>query len=213
MDRDMPKPDRRRTQPPLADTATAERRASKPVLADGCYLIYYSLAGSDGDYVLEGTLRLETKAGQRFASGDLYRRQNNPYRVLQPIGSMSLPERVTGIPSFPIKNYRFYLRATAIEEVENGFNLVFEAHRFSTLSLETLEGLNTNWALEGIFTAQMAQSRRCRTAARAGSCSSWARSATIAMPSAICRSPGCHRCCARRRSDRHRAQVRPAARQ
>ncbi len=160
MDRDMAKLDRRRAQPPLADTATVERRAGKPVLADGCHLVYYAVTGLD-EYVLEGTLRVETKAGRRFASGDLYRRPDNLYRVCRPIGSMAPPERVTGIPSFPIKNYRFYLQATQIEEAakteesEASIELVFELYRFSTVSFETLEGTATNWALEGSYTAQL----------------------------------------------------------
>ena len=158
MDRDMPKPDRRRAQPPLADTAATDPRAARPVLADGCYLVYFNVTGLD-EYVLEGTLRVETKDGQRFASGDLYRQPNNIYRLRQPIGGMTPPERVTGIPSFPIKNYRYYLKATQIEESEDSCNLVFEVHRFSTVSAETIEGLVTNWALEGIFTAQLTKTK------------------------------------------------------
>ena len=52
--------------PPLPENS--RRLADKPVLADGCYFI--GLGNVDMWY--RGTLRVESRDGQVFASGDLY---------------------------------------------------------------------------------------------------------------------------------------------
>jgi hypothetical protein len=99
--------------------------AGTPLLADGCYLLHFGLLGAD-QVTYEGTLRANSKTGQLFASGDLYLRDE-----LSGGRASAKASPGAGIPVFPIKRYRYYLRVTKIEQAEDGFDLVFEVHRFS----------------------------------------------------------------------------------
>jgi predicted Zn-dependent protease len=145
--------------PPLPEVLVETSRrtpAGKAVLADGCYFISYGLLGIDTPNHM-GTLRVDSQSGRLSVSADFYttdsmgtRPENNP----QPVGSM--PPPAPGIPIFPIKDYRLYLRITKIEAAETGFALAFEAHRFIAATYITLDaGTSSQWAFEGTFTAQM----------------------------------------------------------
>ena len=74
--------------PPLPENS--RRPSDKPVLPDGCYFIAL------GDAVMRywGTLRVELRDGQVFASGDLY-----AFDLVQTVGQVSRPPRV--FRSFP----------------------------------------------------------------------------------------------------------------
>ena len=56
----------------------------------------------------------------------------------QPIGLV--PPRGPGIPIFPIVDYTYYLRVTNIAPAEGGFDLTFEAYRFSARAIRKLDG-------------------------------------------------------------------------
>src|SRR5262245_52676551 len=119
-------------------------------LADGCYFLAY---GNEVDVWYEGTLRVERRDGDTFASGDLYAVKagttDDP-----PVGFV--PPRGQGIPIFPIADYTYYLRVTRIAPVENGFDLTFEARRFFPRVTRQLDGaMAMRWALEGSYTARM----------------------------------------------------------
>ena len=136
--------------PPLPEQVSAAPRrapADEVLLADGCYFVCF---GVDGAPNLHGTLRIETRTGRLFASGDFYRHDS----ASQPVGLVPPPG--SGIPIFPIAQYGYYLRVMRIEESGTGFNLVFEAHRYSATPILLLRGDTTNWVLEGTFTVQMA---------------------------------------------------------
>ncbi len=86
-----------------------------------------------------------------LASGDLY--AFDPNADTAPIGEISPPGE--GIPIFPIAAYTFYLRVTKIEAAESGFDLTFEAHRYSPLIVTRLDGIPyERWTLERSYTAQ-----------------------------------------------------------
>ncbi len=94
-------PDRRSREgcagvPPLPEQVSAAPRrapADEVLLADGCYFVCF---GVDGPPNLHGTLRIETRTGRLFASGDFYRHDS----VSQPVGLVPPPG--SGIPIFPI---------------------------------------------------------------------------------------------------------------
>jgi hypothetical protein len=146
--------------PPLPEAlAESSRRtaAGKMLLADGCYFIAYGLLdGTSPSHA--GTLRVDARSRQLAASGDLYAIDSeaaSPENSPPPIGSMPSPG--SGIPTFPIKDYRLYLRVTKIEATGTGFALAFEAQRFIAATFTTLDGgTSSQWASEGAFTAQMA---------------------------------------------------------
>src|SRR5262249_27653554 len=77
--------------------------------------------------------------------------ENNP----EPVGSVPPPG--LGIPIFPIKDYRFYLRITKVEATDTGFVLALEVHRLSVETFTNFEGqqVSSHWEFEGAFTAQM----------------------------------------------------------
>jgi hypothetical protein len=104
--------------PPLPENS--RRPADKPVLTDGCYFI--ALGNVDMRYW--GTLRVESRDGQVFASGDLYAFDLS----VQTVGQVSPP--APGIPIFPIADYTYYLRVTQIERADPGFALTFDALRY-----------------------------------------------------------------------------------
>jgi hypothetical protein len=142
--------------PPLPEALPADRQrtpAGKPLLQDGCYLIYYALFGLDIPSH-RGTIRVETRTGQLFASGDLYQHDQKDGDPGLAVGS--LPPLGPGIPIFSIASYRHYLRVTQVEPSESGFRLTFEAQRFSPVKTFPLNGNISFWVLEGTFTAQMA---------------------------------------------------------
>lgn len=119
-------------------------------LRGGCWLISYTPLLSPL-IAFDGTLRVETHAGGRTASGDLYQRRPillnpvNPSPVLGPG-----PNPAKGIPVFPRAQYRHYLRVTSLPEFftfGNSFNLGFEMYRFTSAS--------GTWASQGAFNATM----------------------------------------------------------
>jgi hypothetical protein len=63
--------------------------------------------------------------GDLIASGDLYKRETVLDDNSQPITNE--PDPATGIPIFPIKSYRYYLRVIRMHESGGGFSLAFEA--------------------------------------------------------------------------------------
>jgi hypothetical protein len=77
--------------PPLPENS--RRPADKPVLTDGCYFI----ALGNVDMWYRGTLRVESRDEQVFASGDLYAFDLSSE---QTVGQVSPPG--PGIPIFPI---------------------------------------------------------------------------------------------------------------
>ena len=90
-------------------------------LRPGCYLLRYTPKG--GTRQFEGTLRVERDDVNTSASGDLYRHAP---------GS-PLPDPRAGIPIFPHKQYRYYMRVTEILEgatEAERFPLGFELHRY-----------------------------------------------------------------------------------
>jgi len=130
------------------------RRATsgQPVLADGCYFIAY--APRELGVIYQGTLRVDSRSGQLFASGDLYSRDTGPDGLTHQVGQMPPPRH--GVPIFPIADYTYYLRVTQIEAAETGFALAFEAHRFIAKIVSALDGNDSSqWLPQGVFTAQM----------------------------------------------------------
>jgi hypothetical protein len=138
-------------------------------LRSGCYLINYKPAGSPL-VTFDGTLRVESFAFGRRASGDLYQRPI-VFGPFPPIPRPPIPRPPIPIPGpnplvrrpffFPAPNpsegipilaraqYRYYLRVTQIVQrfaSGNGFKLGFEMYRF------TAPG---TWTNEGAFTARM----------------------------------------------------------
>jgi hypothetical protein len=147
--------------PPLPEILAETSRcapAGDERLADGCYSLCYGLLGdTEVIPILTGTLRVDSRSGRLSASADLYgidstaaRPESKPQRF----GSTS--PRGSGIPIFPIQDYRLYLRITGIEAADTGFVLAFEAHRFIFPTYITLDGgASSQWAFEGAFTARM----------------------------------------------------------
>src|SRR5262249_31025631 len=137
--------------PPLPQTQSEGSRNSgggKPLFADGCYFICY---GSADDVSFVGTMGVSSLGGQLSASGDFYAFNGFP----QPIGQMSPAE--AGTPTFPITDYTYYLRAVKIEPAEPGFNLTFEAYRYSPSKVRRLDGTAPpRWVFEATLTARMA---------------------------------------------------------
>ena len=140
--------------PPLPEVLPEDSRrgaSGKPLLADGCYFLAY---GREIDIWYEGTLRVQSRSGRLFASGDLYAFDAASATDAQPIGLV--PSRGPGIPIFPIADYTYYLRVTKIEPAETGFVLTFEAYRFFPKDVRRLNGeITPRWVLDGAFTARM----------------------------------------------------------
>ncbi len=123
----------------------------------GCYLLSLTMSASP-TVVYDGTLRVESNAGGRTASGDLYQRKLvricTPPRPMIPSRCFLIPgpgpSPADGIPVFARDRYRYYLRVTQILEsytLANSFTLGFEMHRF--------DGTTKAWTNEGAFTAVM----------------------------------------------------------
>jgi hypothetical protein len=92
-----------------------------PSLRPGCYLLRYTPKGTTRE--LEGTLRVERDDVNTIASGDLYLHRPGAPR----------PDPAAGIPIFPLKQYRHYMRVTKILEgaaEAERFPLDFELHRY-----------------------------------------------------------------------------------
>ena len=107
------------------------------VVRQGCYLLHFrplpELPGPRVHHV--GTLRVELGDGVH-CSGDLYRRRSR----VRPKAE---------VPSFPIKDYRYYLKVKPFSPITFGtLDLAFERHLFD-------HGSGT-WTNQGLFTAKMA---------------------------------------------------------
>lgn len=118
-------------------------------LSHGCYLLRYTPTTSSpisfSHY--DGTLRVERRGVNTIASGDLYRHLWFSWPGSPPSPE---PSPSAGIPIFPIKRYRYYLRVTKILEaftLSNNFTLGFERYLFNHAT--------KRWTNEGTFTAQM----------------------------------------------------------
>lgn len=144
--------------PPLPDIAAPGSAAYAPdqLPAVGCYLINYTpAAGSLTTY--DGTLRVDAATGRLLASGDLYGRpviMND--ETLEPALGRA-PDPAAGIPIFPLKSYRYYLRVGRIEVAADTFTLVFDACRFSLEPAVQLGGSSTLWPKESTLTARLAR--------------------------------------------------------
>lgn len=117
----------------------------------GCWLLSYAPVTSPL-IRYDGTLRVESVAGGRTASGDLYQR---PLIVIgrRPVRSLlgAPPSPAAGIPIFARSRYRYYMRVTKILEqftLGTSFELGFQLHRYTPAT--------GAWAIEGDYTAQMA---------------------------------------------------------
>jgi hypothetical protein len=119
-------------------------------LRAGCYLLRYTprhhaTIALPPHY--DGTLRVERDAANTIASGDLYLHRT---RLSHPLLPPREPNPGAGIPVFPIKAYRYYVRVTKILEgaaLATQFTLGFELHRFDHAS--------RTWSLDGAFSALM----------------------------------------------------------
>jgi hypothetical protein len=107
-------------------------------LRPGCYVLRYTPTGAPPHY--HGTLRVERDDVNTIASGDLYLHRRGATE----------PDPAAGIPIFPLKQYRYYVRVTKILEGASEatrFPLGFELHRFDQKF--------KNFAREGAYTARM----------------------------------------------------------
>jgi len=129
----------------------------------GCWLLNYKPTGAPL-VSYDGTLRVESHAAGRTASGDLYQRPTiflplpitspipllggRPETSLKPI-LLAGPNPASGIPILSRSRYRYYIRVTALPEhfyLGNSFNLGFELWRFTAPN---------SWALDSTLTTQM----------------------------------------------------------
>jgi hypothetical protein len=119
------------------------------MLRAGCYLLRYTPTPRATALVplhYDGTMRVERDSNGTTASGDLYLHRRN--FLAHPAARE--PDPSAGIPIFPRRNYRYYLRVTQILEMPtflDRFTLGFELHRFDAATV--------SWQLEGPFTAEM----------------------------------------------------------
>src|SRR5262249_47958710 len=133
---------------PLPDSAPAP---SQPPPADarlpvpGCYLLNYTPTVSY--FTFDGTLRIAAATGRLLASADLYQRD---------LAEPAPPDPAAGIPVFPIKSYRFYLRVKDISPADDGFSLAFEAYRFAADEVSSFDGSFTRWPKDGEYSALLA---------------------------------------------------------
>jgi hypothetical protein len=132
--------------------ASPEKAAAALALTDGCYLINYTSAVSPATVGYAGTLRVESKTGQTRASGDFYRRSFD-----LDAGAMApIPDPKTGVPTFPIADYRYYLGVTAIDPTAIGFDFTIALTRYSKDPVTCfLDDSQTNWLAEETLTARM----------------------------------------------------------
>lgn len=121
-------------------------------LLSGCWLIRYTphwtFARTDLFTHYDGTMRVERDGFNTIASGDLY--IHNPRLFPIPFPRQQEPDPGGGIPTFPIRNYRYYLRVTQILEwitFSDTFTLEFEMHR--------LNQATSTWTNSGTYTANM----------------------------------------------------------
>jgi len=134
--------------PPLPENSW--RSTDKRAVIDGCYFIALGIT----DMWYRGTLRVESRDGQVFASGDLYAFDLSSLTEPQVVGQISPPG--PGIPIFPIADYTYYLRVTKIEPADPGFDLTFEALRFFPKDVRMFNGgFVPHWLPEGTLTARM----------------------------------------------------------
>lgn len=143
---------RKEVHPPLPEHLQEESRRAQTgelLLADGCYFLAFGIV--EAANVL-GTLRVESRSGRLFVSGDLYHVE--PGKDDKPVGE--IPPRGDGIPIFPIADYRHYIRVMMIEPADGGFVLTFEAHLFLPKVNQALDGNDTlPWRFEATYIARM----------------------------------------------------------
>lgn len=143
---------RKEVHPPLPEHLQEESRRAHTgelLLADGCYFLAFGIAAAAN---VLGTLRVESRSGRLFVTGDLYHVE--PGKDDKPVGE--IPPRGDGIPIFPIADYRHYIRVMTIEPADGGFVLTFEAHLFMPEVNEALDGNATlPWRFEATYIARM----------------------------------------------------------
>lgn len=114
-------------------------RALKPEppvrLKGGCYFIRATVPAVFSS--CEGTLRVQREGDYLTASGDLYRSPS----------PLVTPDLAAGIPIFPRRDYRHYLRVTKISTSEKGFALKFDRYSF--------DHKTDTWVSRESFTAAM----------------------------------------------------------
>jgi hypothetical protein len=143
----------------VEEVAGAPERAAAPLplpplrrhrLRAGCYLLRYTprhhaTVALPAHY--DGTLRVERDATNTIASGDLYLHRT---KLVHPLLPPREPNPAKGIPVFPVKSYRYYVRVTKILEgaaLATQFTLGFELHRF--------DHATRTWSFDGAFAARM----------------------------------------------------------
>src|SRR5262245_23738956 len=143
---------RQAVHPPLPEQLQQEAPGAStgaPLLTDGCYFLAFGLVDTAN---LLGTLRVESRQGRLFVSGDLYHFE--PGTNAKPVGE--IPPLGDGIPIFPIADYRHYIRVTKIEPADGGLVLTFESHLFLPKVHQALDGSNTPpWKFEATYVARM----------------------------------------------------------
>jgi hypothetical protein len=143
---------RKEVHPPLPERLHEESRRAQTgglLFADGCYFLAFGLVDTANAL---GTLRVESRSGRLFVSGDLYHFE--PGKDDKPVGEIS--PRGDGIPIFPIADYRHYMRVMKIEPTDGGFVLTFEAHLFIPKVNQALDGGDTPpWRFEATYIARM----------------------------------------------------------
>lgn len=138
---------------PLPDLPTEPRGSAAPDDAQvpaGCYLFLVTPIASPLQ-PMYGTCRLDRSTGHLQASGDLY--ASFDMDTTDPIPA---PDPEAGIPIFPIRNHRYYLRVTEFVAGGGGFAMTFEAHRLSPDTLVLFDGTETGSLVEASFTAHLA---------------------------------------------------------
>jgi hypothetical protein len=145
----MPDTPTKQAYPPLPENLPGKPEpGAQPPLMEGCYFVAY---GSEVDIWYVGTLRVESRAGHLFASGDLYAPSGD---VAQPVGT--IPPPGPGVPSFRRADYTFYLRVTQIAPDGSGFALSLEPYRFAMREFRGLDGVvRPRWEREPTITLRM----------------------------------------------------------
>lgn len=130
----------------LTDATDGSPLTPSRVLRAGCYLARYvplqTSPASPGAVYYLGTLRVQTQDSTVSISGDLYLRRVGETRPE--------PDPADGIPVFPRADYRFYLRATEVEDQpgsQESFTLGLELFRFNSAV--------ATWSNEAVLKAVM----------------------------------------------------------
>jgi hypothetical protein len=128
----------------------------------GCYIMHYTPQQHKTTPLVhyDGTMRVQWDEPNVIASGDLYihqpcqtsQGQKSPKTTGRFMPMPNEPDPASGIPIFPIKQYRYYVRVIKISESSTGksapcyrIELKFKLHRFNHAT--------RTWTNEGTFSA------------------------------------------------------------